>query len=99
MKRDRLSEEEVVRLLGEVPGWNREGESIARTVEFPAFLDGIAFVSRVAGEAERMNHHPDIDIRWRRVRLVLSTHSAGGLTALDFELARWIDANCLRSGT
>ncbi|HUF63470.1 MAG TPA: 4a-hydroxytetrahydrobiopterin dehydratase [Verrucomicrobiales bacterium] len=99
MKQDKLSEEEVARLLGEVPGWTRKDEAITRTVEFPAFLDGIGFVSRVAEEAERMNHHPDIDIRWRRVRLVLSTHSAGGLTALDFDLARRINARCLGSGT
>jgi 4a-hydroxytetrahydrobiopterin dehydratase len=98
VKRERLSEEEISRRLSEVPSWQRDGDAIVWTRRFPAFLEGIAFVGRVAQLAEAMDHHPDIDIRWRRVRLALSTHSSGGLTALDFELARRIDSEIAGEG-
>lgn len=87
----RLTDEEIARALQDLPGWEREGEAIVRTVRFPAFMDGIAFLSRVADMAEAADHHPDIDIRYRNVRLALSTHSEGGLTAKDVALARQIN--------
>ncbi len=87
MTRERLSEDEIARRLSNAAEWARAGESIARTFEFARFMDGIAFVSRVAELAEERDHHPDIDIRYTRVSLRLTTHSAGGLTALDFEFA------------
>ncbi|BCK53426.1 4a-hydroxytetrahydrobiopterin dehydratase [Nocardia wallacei] len=86
-----LSEDEIRTALEELPDWTHTGNSIARTVEAPSFLAGIELVRRVAAEAESANHHPDIDIRWRRVTFTLSTHSEGGLTRLDVELARAID--------
>lgn len=86
-----LSEDEIRTTLKELPDWTHTGNSIARTVEAPSFLAGIELVRRVAAEAESANHHPDIDIRWRRVTFTLSTHSEGGLTRLDVELARAID--------
>ncbi|MBL1076070.1 4a-hydroxytetrahydrobiopterin dehydratase [Nocardia sp. 2] len=86
-----LSEDDIAKALTELPEWTRTGDSIARTVEAPSFLSGVELVRRVAAAAEAANHHPDIDIRWRRVTFTLSTHSAGGLTALDVALAHEID--------
>ena len=86
-----LSETEVDRGLAVLDGWRRDDNRIRRTLEFPSFPAAIAFVNRVAGLAEEADHHPDIDIRYRRVDLTLSTHSAGGLTAKDMELAGAID--------
>jgi 4a-hydroxytetrahydrobiopterin dehydratase len=72
--------------------WSREGSSIAREWTFPDFAAAIAFVNRVAEVAEVANHHPDILLHgWNKVRLELSTHSAGGLTDADFALAGSID--------
>jgi 4a-hydroxytetrahydrobiopterin dehydratase len=73
-------------------GWRRDGNEIVRNVEADSFLAGIDLVSRVANEAERRDHHPDIDIRWRTITFRCSTHSAGGLTKLDLDLADAIDA-------
>jgi 4a-hydroxytetrahydrobiopterin dehydratase len=86
-----LRPEAVQVLLEEVPGWKLSDNSIERTLTFDGFPAAIEFVTRLATEAEEMNHHPNIDIRWNKVKLVLSTHSAGGLTDLDFLLARRID--------
>src|SRR5262249_7283134 len=73
-------------------GWSRDGDTITKEFTCPGFADAIAFVVRVGFAAEAANHHPDIDVRWRTVRLALSTHDAGGLTALDFDLAAAADA-------
>lgn len=86
-----LTEAEITRQLGEVEQWVRNGAEISRTVEFASFPLAIAAVTDVADEAEQMQHHPDIDIRWRTVTFTLSTHSEGGLTQLDIELAHRID--------
>ncbi|MGW4896822.1 4a-hydroxytetrahydrobiopterin dehydratase [Kitasatospora sp. NPDC004240] len=89
--RERLTEDEITAGLGALPDWTREGDSIVRTADAPDFPSGIRVVTAVAEAAEAMNHHPDIDIRWRTLRFVLSTHSAGGLTGLDLALAGRID--------
>ena len=73
-----------------VPGWENNGKEITRTYKFKDFAEAMAFVNKVGGLAEAADHHPDIDIRWNKVKLTLSTHSAGGLTAKDFALARQI---------
>jgi 4a-hydroxytetrahydrobiopterin dehydratase len=86
-----LNPEAIQTLLMEIPEWKLEGDTISRTVEFPSFLEAVDAVNKIAREAEAMNHHPYIDIRWRTVRLALSTHSAGGLTTLDFQLAKKLD--------
>lgn len=88
----RLSDAEIVKALVGLGGWARHGESIERTVELASFPEAIRFVGRVADLAEAADHHPDIDIRYRKVRLVLSTHSEGGVTAKDLDLAGRIDA-------
>lgn len=77
--------------LGQHPGWARDGDAIVRTFEFGDFVEAMAFVTRVALVAEKDFHHPDIDIRWNQVALRLSTHSEGGLTEKDLELAEKID--------
>ena len=86
-----LKPETVQVLLGEVPGWKLGDNNIERTFKFDGFLPAIEFVDKLAKEAEGLNHHPDIDSRWNTVKLVLSTHSAGGLTDSDFMLATKID--------
>ena len=85
-----LTETEIGTLLPRVPGWERRGADLRRTWTFPDFRAAMAFVNRVADLAEAANHHPDIDVRYSKVTLVLSTHDAGGLTARDFALAEKI---------
>ena len=88
----KLADAEIAAALAERPEWARAGDEIVRTYECASFPDAIVFVVRIGFLAEAANHHPDLDIRWRKVRVALSTHDAGGLTTLDFELAAAIDA-------
>jgi 4a-hydroxytetrahydrobiopterin dehydratase len=88
----RLSESEITARLHALPEWKREGDEIVRHYKFSEFIPAMAFVNHVAGLAEAMDHHPDILIQYNKVTLTLSTHSAGGLTDLDFQLAKKIDA-------
>jgi 4a-hydroxytetrahydrobiopterin dehydratase len=85
-----LDDAEITEQLTSLPGWTGSTAAISRRYEFPDFPTAITAVDRVAVEAEEMNHHPDIDIRWRTVAFTLSTHSAGGVTQLDIELAHRI---------
>ncbi|HEY0097223.1 MAG TPA: 4a-hydroxytetrahydrobiopterin dehydratase [Archangium sp.] len=89
--RTQLTPEALKQFLTEHPEWKHEGGMIRRTYEAPGFLAGIEFVSRVAKAAEAADHHPDIDIRWRKVTLALVTHDAGGLTWRDTKLAAEAD--------
>lgn len=73
------------------PGWARQGDAITRSYELADFNESMGFVTRVALAAEKANHHPDIDIRWNQVTLTLSTHSEGGITTKDLELADLCD--------
>ena len=77
--------------LATVPRWRKRRAVIRRTFEFADFAAAMKFVNAVARLAEKAGHHPDIEIRWNRVTLVLTTHDAGGLTAKDFELAARLD--------
>jgi 4a-hydroxytetrahydrobiopterin dehydratase len=86
-----LSEEEIKGRLLQHPGWQVSNGVIKKQFTFPSFSEGIRFVNRVAELADAADHHPDIDIRYIRVAMSLSTHSAGGLTEKDFTLARQID--------
>lgn len=83
----RLTDAQVAAALETLPGWEREGDMIAKTYELATFPLAIQFVAAVGERAEAANHHPDIDIRWRRVRLALTTHDEGGLSDLDVALA------------
>lgn len=87
-----LTDDEVTRQLADLPGWVREGDALVASIEAPDFPAAIRLVAAAADEAEQMNHHPDIDIRWRTTRWLLTTHDAGGLTQLDIELAHRISA-------
>ena len=89
--RERLSDIAIQRELGRLPGWTRRGDALVKTYQFPTFLDGIAFVQRVATAAEAADHHPDLDIRYTRIVCSLSTHSAGGITQHDLDLASEIE--------
>jgi 4a-hydroxytetrahydrobiopterin dehydratase len=77
--------------LQAVPNWSKRAQTILRTFKFEGFLKGIDFVSQVAKKAQKMNHHPDIDIRFDQVTLTLTTHDEGGITEKDFSLARQCD--------
>lgn len=87
-----LPDDQVDAALADLPGWERADGVIRRSITFPAFLDGIDAVRRVAEHAEAKDHHPDIDIRWRTVTFALVTHSEGGITDKDIALARDINA-------
>jgi 4a-hydroxytetrahydrobiopterin dehydratase len=89
---DKLADAEVQAALGTLPGWARDGDEIAKTYECASFPEAVAFVVRVGFVAEKTNHHPDIDVRWRKVRITLTTHDAGSLTNLDLDMARSIEA-------
>ena len=91
MARTLLSEEEISKQLKQLKGWTRSGKEIYKVVESSDFVHSMGFVTSVALLAEKADHHPDIDIRWNKVTLTLSTHSAGGLTDSDFNLAKAID--------
>lgn len=93
-----LGDDGVRAALAALPGWSGDGTSITRTVTAPDFLAGIRTVDDVALVAETMDHHPDIDIRWRTLTFTLSTHSEGGVTAADIELAGEIDDVAERHG-
>ena len=86
-----LSDDEVDAAAKTLNGWARTDGALRRSVTFGSFLDGIDAVRCVAEAAERADHHPDIDIRWRTVTFALATHSEGGITEKDVELAREID--------
>ena len=88
----RLSDLEIQRALGSLPGWARRGDILTKTFSFKRFSDGIEFVQRIARAADTMNHHPDIDIRYTKITIVLTTHDAGGITENDLALARAIES-------
>jgi 4a-hydroxytetrahydrobiopterin dehydratase len=85
-----LSETQIRDRLSRLPGWERRGSEISRTWTFTDFESSMAFVNKVAALAQSADHHPDIDIRYSKVTLALSTHDAGGLTGKDFDLAEAI---------
>jgi 4a-hydroxytetrahydrobiopterin dehydratase len=89
--RTKLTEAEVQTALRSLPGWGLEGGAIVKTYRFGKFSEGIGFVDRVAKAADAMDHHPDIDIRYTKIRVALSTHDAGGITAMDTKLASQIE--------
>jgi 4a-hydroxytetrahydrobiopterin dehydratase len=87
----RLTDPQIAHELTAVPRWAREGDSIRREITFPTFPDAVAFIVRVGFDAEAADHHPVVVLNYRRVTLVYSTHSEGGLTKKDFEGAAAAD--------
>jgi 4a-hydroxytetrahydrobiopterin dehydratase len=87
-----LGDAEIEARLTRLPGWKREGEAISRVFECGDFVGSVRFVDSLVEPAEGMGHHPDLEISWNEVTVTISTHSEGGLTAADFELAGKVDA-------
>ena len=87
----RLSDLEIQRALGTLPGWSRRGEVLTKTFTFRTFADTMALVNRIAEQAEKSNHHPDMDIRYNKLVCSLSSHDAGGITQRDLDLAAAIE--------
>lgn len=87
----RLSPNELAAGLAELPEWSEENGQIAKTFGFENYLDGVAFASAVGFAAEQLDHHPDIAIGWRKVRVGMNTHAVDGLSPFDLELARRIE--------
>ncbi len=87
-----LSDSEIEARLAERPGWRRDGEAIERGFKCGDFVGSVRFVESLVEPAEAMGHHPDLEISWDTVTVTISTHSEGGLTAADFELAGKVDA-------
>jgi 4a-hydroxytetrahydrobiopterin dehydratase len=87
-----LSDEDIEARLGDLEGWEREGDAIAKTFKLDDFVGSVEFVRKLVEPAEDMGHHPDVSISWDEVRVSITTHSEGGLTKNDFELARRIDS-------
>ena len=87
-----LSDSEIEARLSEHPGWERSGNAICKTFERGDFVGSVNFVKSLVEPAEATNHHPDLEISWDKVTVKIATHSEGGITAADFELAAKIDA-------
>jgi 4a-hydroxytetrahydrobiopterin dehydratase len=87
----RLSDAEIDERLGGMNGWERSGDAIVKQFDNGDFKGSVDFVNRLTPEAEDMNHHPDLEISWKTVTVTITTHSEGGLTGNDFELARRIE--------
>jgi len=88
-----LSDEEIRERLGRLEGgWEHDGDTLRKQFDLGDFQGSVAFVNRITPAAEEMNHHPDLSISWSKVTISLSTHSQGGITESDFDLARRIDS-------
>jgi len=87
-----LDDAKIEERLAGLPGWERKGEAIAKSFKRDDFVGSVRFVDALVEPAEEMGHHPDLEISWDTVTVTISTHSEGGLTAADFELAQKIDA-------
>ncbi len=86
-----MDDAEVETRLGELDGWERSGDAISKEFELGDFIGSVGFVRKIVEPAEEMGHHPDLAISWDKVEVTITTHSEGGLTANDFELAKRID--------
>ena len=86
-----LTTKQISLHLNDVPNWSKRAQTIFRTFKFEGFLKSIDFVNRIARKAQKINHHPDIDIRFDKVTLTLTTHDEGGITEKDFSMARQCD--------
>ena len=91
-----LTDEEITRQLDDLPGWTRDAESLRASYDAPDFPTAVQLIVEVGEEAEQIQHHPDVDLRWKVTHWRLSTHSAGGVTQLDIELAHRIEQTAAR---
>jgi 4a-hydroxytetrahydrobiopterin dehydratase len=88
MRAPKLTDSEIQAHLTDLPGWAVQESALKRTYTFPDFVEAMKFVNQLADEAERVQHHPDIDIRYNKVTIALTTHDSGGITGKDFQLAQ-----------
>jgi len=88
---DLLSDEQIGAALAGLGGWERAGDAITKSFDRGDFVGSVRFVDAIVGPAQEMNHHPDLEISWSTVKVSITNHAAGGLTAADFELAKRID--------
>ncbi|MCU1459337.1 MAG: phhB [Actinomycetia bacterium] len=86
-----LSDADIDATLAGLPQWERQGDALVRTYELPTFPDAIAFVVRVGFLAEKADHHPDLDVRWRKVTVLFTSHDSGGITERDATMALAVD--------
>jgi 4a-hydroxytetrahydrobiopterin dehydratase len=93
----KLSDVQVAERLKSLPGWERHENSIRKLFRFKEFMDGIRFLDRVAEKAEAADHHPDVTINYTRVTMTCATHSEGGITEKDFNLAKEIEQEAGKS--
>lgn len=93
-----LTDQEITRQVSDLQGWRRDGKSLVASYKAPDFPSAVQLIVDAGEEAEQMGHHPDVDLRWRVTHWRLSTHSEGGLTQLDFELAHRISQAATRRG-
>jgi len=93
-----LADEEITTALGDLPGWRRDGQSLVAAYDAPDFPTAVQLIVEAGDEAEQLGHHPDVDLRWKVTHWRLSTHSAGGLTQLDIDLAHRISQAAARLG-
>ncbi len=91
----KLSDIEIANALETLTGWSRSGDTLVKTYTFKTFVAAIAFVNVTAAEAERVQHHPDLDIRYSKIGVGLSSHDAGGITAKDVAMARFMEQAAL----
>ena len=87
----RLSDQEIEQALADCDGWSRDGDAIVKEFDRGDFAGSVDFVNAIAPSAEEMNHHPDLAVSWNKVTVSITTHSEGGLTGNDFELAKSVD--------
>jgi 4a-hydroxytetrahydrobiopterin dehydratase len=90
--RSPLTPDELVEALVDLPRWSGDVHGLRRSIEFPSFREAVAAIGTIADVAEELDHHPDIDLRWRTLHLAVVTHSAGAVTPMDLRLAARIDA-------
>lgn len=98
MNHPKLTDSEISAHLTDLPGWAILNDALTRTYEFPDFAEAMIFVNEVARRAEAMQHHPDIDIRYNKVTIRLTTHDAGGISSLDFGLAQELESEAPEEG-
>lgn len=91
MERKKLTEEEITAALATVRGWSTDNDRLTRRFEFSNFAESLAFVNKIGERADAMDHHPDIKLGWGYAEIEITTHDRGGITDVDFELARQID--------
>ncbi len=91
-----LNSKQISLQLKTVPDWSKRAQTLLRTFKFAGFLKSMDFVNRIARKAQKLNHHPDIDIRFNQVTLKLTTHDEGGLTKMDFVMARQCDETLVK---